>query len=214
VYEANGEHFPNAGYRTLGQRFARAACKLIDPQLKLDEGIFDTYFFNTAAEIATHAAIGKKTSGTAPDAGSTGLAILTDGTYGGNDPKGKGWAAFPVAQKTVELVVDLDKPQDVTAIAINLLVHQADKIGFPAKADLATSKDGQNFEAVATHRNGGFTIQPKRKDPDMAGPDARLILFDIGRSDVRFIKLTFHLGESSLSLDEIVVNPQPKHPRN
>ena len=214
VYEANGEHFPNPGYRTLGQRFARAACKLIDPQLKLDESIFDAYFFKTAAEISTHAAIGKKTSGTAPDAGSASLADLTDASYGGNDPKAKGWAAFPAAQKTVELVVDLEKPQDVTAIAVNLLIHEAAGIGFPAKADLATSKDGETYEAVPTLRNNGFTLQPKRKDPDMAGPDARLILFDIGRSDVRFIKLTFHLGESSLSLDEIVVNPQPKKPRN
>jgi hypothetical protein len=214
VYEANGEHFPNAGYRTLGQRFARAACKLIDPQLKLDEAIFNAYFFNTAAEISTHAALGKKTSGTTPDAGSAGLQSLTDGAYGGNDPQGKGWAAFQPAQKTVELVVDLDKPQDVTAIAVNLLLHQAGGVGFPAKADLATSKDGENYEAVSTLRNNGFTLQPKRIDPDMAGPEARLLFFDIGRPDVQFIKLTFHLGDASLCMDEIAVNPQPKHTRN
>jgi hypothetical protein len=206
VYEANGEHFPNAGYRTLGQRFARAACKLIDPELKPDEAIFHAHFFNKATEISTHAGIGKKTSGTSPEAGSAGLAALTDGAYGGNDPKAKGWVAFQPTLKTVELVVDLDKPQDVTAFAANLLVYQADKIGFPAKADLATSTDGQNFEAVVTHRNGGFTIQPKRSD--IVGPEARLLFFDIGRPDVRFIKLTFHLGESSLFLDEIAVNPE------
>ena len=210
VYEANGEHFPNAGYRTLGQRFARAACKLIDPKLKLDESIFDAYFFNTATEISTHAALGKKTSGTTPDAKSAGLAALTDGAYGGNDPKGKEWVVFPSAQKTVELVVDLGNPQEVKAIAANLLVSEADGIAFPAKAELATSKDGRNYEPLATHRNNGFTLQPKRKDPDMAGPEARLLYFDIGRSDVRFIKLIFHLGNSSFFLDEIAVNPQPK----
>jgi len=211
AYEGNGEHFPNPGYRTLGQRFARAACKLINPQLKLDETIFDAYFFNTVDEIATHAAIGKKTTGSAPDAKHAGLAALTDGAYGGVDPKSKGWVNFAPEQKTVELMVDLGSRQSVTAFAANLLVHQADKIGFPAKADLATSKDGQNFEALATHRNGGFTIQPKRND--IAGPEARLVLFDIGRPDVQFIKVTFHLGASALFLDELVVNPQPKPAR-
>ena len=210
VYEANGEHFPNAGYRTLGQRFARAACKLIDPQMKLDDAIFNAYFFNTAAEISAHSALGKKTSGTSPEAASAGLTALTDGAYGGNDPQAKEWVTFKAERKTVELVVDLDTPQEVTAIAANLLVHEAEKIGFPAKADLATSKDGHNYEAIATHRNNGFTIQPKRRDPDLAGPEARLLHFDIGRPDVRFIKLTFHLGESSLLLDEIAVDPQPK----
>lgn len=210
VYEANGEHFPNAGYRTLGQRFARAACKLIDPQLKPDETIFNAHFFNTATEISTHAAIGKRSSGTTPEAGPAALAALTDGTYSGNDPKGKGWVAFKPSAKTVELVVDLDKPQDVAAIAANLLLDEADGIGFPAKADLATSKDGQHYEVLATHRNNGFTLQPKRKDPDMAGPQARLLFFDIGRPEVRFIKLTFHLGNASLFLDEIAVNPLPK----
>jgi hypothetical protein len=213
VYEANGEHFPNAGYRTLGQRFARAACKLIDPLLKLDEAIFNAHFFNTATEISIHSALGKKTSGTAPDAGSAGLAALTDGAYSGDDSKGKGWVAFKPGQKTVELVVDLGSPQDVAAIAANLLVLQGDGIGFPAKADLATSNDGQSYEAVATHRNGGFTLQPKRIDPEMAGPEARLLFFDIGRPEVRFIKLTFHLGDSSLFLDEIAVNPRPKSMR-
>jgi hypothetical protein len=214
VYEAEGEHFPNPGYRTLGQRFAREACKLIDPRMKLDETIFDAHFFNKVGEIASHAAIGKKTTGTAPDAKHAGLAALTDGTYSGDDPKAKGWVAFEPAAKTVELVLDLGKPQDVATLAANLLVHQAGGIGFPAKADLATSNDGQEYEAIPTHRNNGFTLQPRRRDADMDGPEARLVLFDIGRPDVRFLKLTFHLGDSSIFLDEIVVNPQPKTLRN
>jgi Carbohydrate esterase, sialic acid-specific acetylesterase len=215
VYEANGEHFPNAGYRTLGQRFARAACKLIDPQLKLDETIFNAHFFNTAAEISTHAALGKQSSGTAPETGSAGLAALTDGAYSGNDPKGKGWVIFKKPElKTVELIVDLGKPQDVTAIAANLLVDQAGGIGFPAWSHLATSKDGQNYIILTTHRDNGFTLQPKRIDPDMVGPEARLLFFDIGRPEVRFIKLTFHLGDTSLFIDEIAVDPQVKIKRN
>lgn len=212
VYEANGEHFPNPGYRTLGQRFARAACKLIDPNLKLDEAIFDARFFNTAAEISTHAAFGKQTSGTTPDTGVAGLTALTDGAYGGNDPKSAGWVSFKSERKTVELVVDLGNAQAVSSIAANLLVHPADGIGFPAKADVATSNDGQTYEAIPTHRSGGFTLQPKRWD--IADPEARLVLFDIGRPDVRFIKLTFHLGTSSVFLDELAVNPQPKTTRD
>jgi hypothetical protein len=210
VYEANGEHFPNAGYRTLGQRFARAACRLIDPKMKPDERIFDAVFFNTAAEISTHAALGKPTTGTPPDAKAAALAALTDGAYGGNEPKRKEWVAFPATQKTVELVMDLGNPQEVEAIAANLLVSVADGIAFPAKAELATSKDGQSYEPLATHRNNGFTLQPKRKDPDMAGPEPRLLYFDIARPEVRFIKLTFQLGDASFFIDEIAVNPQPK----
>lgn len=214
VYEANGEHFPSAGYRTLGQRFARAACKLIDPELKPDEGIFDACFFNSAAEIATHAALRGNTSGTKPDSGSAGLAALTDGAYGGDDATGKGWVGFSPGLTTVELVVNLGQPHEVDAIAANLLTDQAAGIGFPVKAHLATSKDGQNYEAVATHRNNGFTLQPKRSDPSLAGPGARLVSFDIGRPGVQFIKLTFDLADASLFLDEIAVNPRPKPMRN
>jgi len=50
-YENDGEHFPNPGYRVLGQRLARTACKQIDPLIKLDEAIFDARFFNTVDEI-------------------------------------------------------------------------------------------------------------------------------------------------------------------
>jgi hypothetical protein len=210
VYEANGEHFPNAGYRTMGQRFARAACKLIDPKMKLDEGIFNAYFFNKAAEISTHTALGKTISGTTPDLKSEGLAALTDGTYAGNDAKGKEWVHFPSSQKTVELVVDLGNPQEVSALAANLLVSETEQIGFPAKAEIATSQDGQTYEPLTTHRNNGFTLQPKRKDPDMAGPEARLLYFDIARPNVRFIKMTFQLGATAFFLDEIAVNPKPK----
>jgi hypothetical protein len=128
--------------------------------------------------------------------------------YGGDDPKSRAWVAFPSTQNTVELMVDLDKPQAVSAFAINLLVHPTDGIGFPAKAEITTSKDGENFEAVPTHRNGGFTLQPKRLD--VTEPDDRLLLFDIDRPHVRFIKISLKPANSALSIDEIVVNPQPK----
>jgi hypothetical protein len=214
VYEAEGEHFPNPGYRTLGQRFARAACKLIDPRMKLDEAIFDAHFFNKAGGIATHAAIGKKIIGTAPDAKQAGLAALTDGAYSGDDPKAKGWVAFGPETKTVELVIDLEKPQRVTAVAANLLINPSGDVGVPAKAHLATSSDGNTYQAVPTRHNGGFVLNQTSRGMTFPDPLARLVVFDLDQPDVRYVKVTFDLDKSWLFLDEVVVNPQPKATSN
>ena len=209
-YEVDGEHFPNPGYRVLGQRFARAACKQIDPRIRLDETVFDARFFNTVDEIAKHAAIGCKTSGTTPDAKHAGLAALTDGCYAGDDPDSKGWVAFPPSQKTVELVMDLGGPREIHSVAANILIHAPVGAGFPVKMNLATSKDGITYDVMPTFRGGGLQLHNARglqKSPD---PQARLVLAELGRPDVRYVKVTFDLGDSWLLLDEILVNPEAK----
>lgn len=208
VYEVNGEHFPNSGYRTLGQRLARTACGLIDPEMILDETILDAYFFESVEQIATHSAIGKEIGGSPPNGAGERLTSLTNGVYGEKNPRSKEWVFFHSEKKPVELIVDLDHPQAVSAVAANFLIQPEDGVGFPAKAEVSTSKDGQTYDTVSTHRTSGFTLQPKRMN--VVGPEEHLVLFDIRRPEVRYIKLIFHPGTFSLALDEIVVNPKPK----
>lgn len=208
-YENNGEHFPNPGYRVLGQRFARAACKQIDPRIKLDETIFDARFFNTVNEIAKHAAIGGKTSGTTPDDKHAGLAALTDGSYAGDDPDNKGWVAFSPSEKTVELVVDLGESRKINSVAANILINTAAGAGFPPKMNLSTSKDGATYDVMPTFRGGGLQLIP-RGGFKLPAPEARLVLSELDRADVRYVKVTFELGDSWLFLDEILINPEAK----
>lgn len=210
AYEDNGEHFPNQGYKVLGQRFARAACRQIDPAIKFDESVFDARFFNSVTQIAGHAAIGSMVSGTTPDGKHAGLAKLTDGSYGADDPESKGWVAFPSSQKNVELIVDLGKPQNIQSIAVNILIHTAANAGFPMRMDLHTSKDGQTYEIMQTRRDAGIVLNAKRGGFKLPQPQARLALVEIDRPDVRYVKVTFDPGNSWLFLDEILINPQPK----
>ena len=208
-YENNGEHFPNPGYRVLGQRLARAACKQIDPQIKLDESIFDARFFNTVNEIAKHVAISMKTSGTTPDGKHAGLAALTDGCYAGDDPDSRNWVAFAPSQKTVELIIDLGEPRKINSFAANILINTPAGAGFPVKMNLATSKDGASYEVMPTFRNNGFQLIP-RGGFKLPAPQARLVLTELDRTDVRYVKVTFDLADSWLFLDEILINPEAK----
>lgn len=208
-YETDGEHFPNPGYRVLGQRLARAACKQIDPQIKLDETIFDARFFHTVNDIAKHAAIGSKTSGTAPDDKHAGLVALTDGSYAGDNPDSKNWVAFAPSQKTVELIIDLGEPRKINSVAANVLINTPAGAGFPARINLATSKDGTSYDVMPTFRGGGLQLIP-RGGFKLPAPQARLALTELDRADVRYLKVTCELGDSWLILDEILINPEPK----
>ncbi len=208
-YETDGEHFPNPGYRVLGQRFARAACKQIDPKMKLDEAIFDARFFNTVNDIAKHAAIGSKISGTSPDAKHAALTALTDGSFAGNDPDSKGWVAFAPSQKTVEVIIDLGEPRKINSVAANFLINTPAGAGFPVRMDIATSKDGTTDDVMPTCRGGGLQLIP-RGGFKLPNPEARLVLAELSQTDVRYIKVTFNLGDSWLFLDEIVINPEAK----
>jgi len=206
-YENDGEHFPNPGYRVLGQRFARAACKQIDPHIKFDETIFDACFYNTVNEIAKHVAIGSKISGTTPDDKHAGLAALTDGSFAGDDPDSKGWVAFAHAQKTVEVVIDLGDPRKINSIAANILINTPAVTGFPVRMNLATSMDGAAYEVMPTFRGGGLQFNAPRGGFKLPTPQARLVLTELDRADVRYVKVTFDLGDSWLFLDEILINP-------
>jgi len=209
-YEADGEHFPNPGYRVLGQRLARAACKQIDPHIRIDEALFDARFFNKVDEIAKHAAIGSKTSGTLPDDKHAGLSALTDGSFAGDDPDNKGWVAFAPSQKTVEVVIDLGEPRKINSIAANILINTPAGAGFPVKMNLATSQDGTTYDVMPTFRGGGLQFNAARGGFKLPAPQARLVLAELDRADVRYVKATFDPGNSWLFIDEILVNPEAK----
>ena len=208
-FEFNGEHFPNPGYRVLGQRLAAAALKLVDPAIQIDPTVLDARFFDTVAEIGTHAAVGAAISGTSPDAGHAGLPALTDGKYGSVGPADKAWVAFAPTQKIVELVVDLGQTQKVTAVAVNFLLHSQADAGFPVKADYAISSDGKTYESYPT-RKGGISFMVTPAQQKALPPQSGLVLAEFNRADVRYVKITLTPGSFWLYVDEIMVNPRPK----
>ena len=213
IYEVDGGHFPNPGYRALGQRFARKACKLIDPDIKLDDHVFDAAFLDTADDVKSHAAISKTVTGTQPDAEHGKLDALTDGKYGSADPEDDAWVVFAGSQKTVELVVDLGEAQTVTAIAVDLLINSKANAAFPVKAIYATSEDGEQYTPLRM-RGGAikFFYKPRQRVElsQTLKPQSLLVLAELDRSDVRFVKITIETDSSRLFLDEIMVNPVAK----
>jgi len=159
IYEIDGGHFPTPAYRVLGQRFARKACKLIDPDAQLDDRHFGAVFCDTADDIKSHQAIGKKISGTKPDAkrrgGGKGLPALLDGKYGSADPTDGHWLAFPPTPKGVELVVDLGSRQSVTGIGVDILINKKAGALFPKSMAISMSDDGKESLLSKTILSGG-----------------------------------------------------------
>lgn len=115
VYSLADGHFPPAGYRLLGERFALKACKLIDPGIKTDDGFFEAVFLNSPADIKTHAAIGRPTFSGTPPGTEQGAASdfrgLTDGCYGSADPKDRQWVRCPPRTDSQAWVIDLGAEQ-------------------------------------------------------------------------------------------------------
>jgi len=216
LYEINSGHFPPAGYRVLGQRFARKASMLIDPTLKLDETFFDAVFFDSGHDIKSHAAIAKIVSGTAPDAahssGALGLATLVDGKFGSSDHQDIAWIGFAPTQKSIEFVVDLGAVQDISCLGLNLLVNQKAAALFPEKVTLLTSTDGTQYSPA---HNKGISFFYKRDQKNKWLTELKskpiLLLVDTSKTSGRYIKIQVELEKSSwLFVDEIVVNPVAK----
>ena len=109
----------------------------------------------------------------------------------------------------MEVVIDLGEPRKINSIAANLLINTPAGAGFPVRMILATSKDGATYDVMPTFRGGGLQLIP-RGGFKLPAPQARLVLAELDRPDVRYVKVTFDLGDSWLFLDEIVVNPEAK----
>ena len=219
-YEIDGGHFPNPGYRVLGERFARKACRLIDPQLKLDETVFDAVFPDDAHKVKTNLSLDKPISGTQPDTkhagGKLGLAALVDGKLGTTDDKDSAWLAYPPTEKNIEFVIDLGKPTDVSSVAINLLVNQEAAAHFPSKIDVSTSQSGSDYKHLLGGRSNVLSFDKRARQLNLSKDfksQACLIFIEGQALAVRYVKVEIVPDTASNSwvfLDEIMVNPVMK----
>ena len=218
IFEIDGGHFPPAAYRVLGQRFARKACKIIDPQIKLDDRCFDAVFYDSTENIKTHAAVNKVITGTKPDPkhadAKSGLATLVDGKYGSIDKPDTQWLGFVPAPDGVEFVIDLGKSEDVSGVAANILVDPAVGAAIPKKVTIVVSKDGTKFEdggSKSFHFNYKAP-KPGKGDSELKRRPVLLFAESAGASG-QYIKIKIITDDSRLFVDEIIVNPvAKKHP--
>jgi len=216
-YSIADGHFPPAGYVALGKRFARKACQLIDPDITLDERVFAEAFMDTANDIKTHAAIGKSLSGTTSDPthkSGTTLAALTDGKFGGTDPTDRAWLAVAPKSGEAQWVIDLEHEQDITAVAVSILINRSFKAGFPTRMGFAVSTDGQKYIDLVRRRNRTWVSFGDRDAHRLAWnqklkPQSVLVLVN-KNIKARYIRITATTSESWLFVDEIAVNPVAK----
>jgi hypothetical protein len=212
IYEIDGGHFPTPAYRVLGQRFARKACILIDPDLQPDDDIFDAVFFDSSEDIRSHLAMGKGIKGTSPDpahaGGEAGLSSLLDGKFGGTDAKEKAWLGFAPAEEKVSFEVDLGDSQGITEIGIDILFSKEAGATFAKTVNISTSVDGSEYRPVGKK---GISFFYGRKQQDEWSKDAKprsfFVLADMQQTDARYIRIEVEKENTWLFVDEIVVNP-------
>ena len=220
TYEFDSGHFPNPGYRVMGQRFARKACQLVEPKLKLDEALFVEAFPDDARKMKTHLALGKPISGTQPDAahsgGKSGLAVLVDGKLGAPIQSDPAWLAFPPTEMNIQFVIDLGQPTDVSSVAVNLLINQEASAHFPTKIDVSISANGTDYQHLLTGRSNSVSFDKLARQQNLAKdfkPQASLIFIDKQVKAMRYVKVEIVPDAASNSwvyLDEIMVNPVMK----
>lgn len=213
-YSFDDGHFPPSGYFVMGQRFAKKACLLLDPTLKLDSEVFKEHFIDRADQIKTHLAIGKTTTGPRPTKGAV-LSALTDGKYAKADHNEPGWVVFAPSEEPIELVVDLGAVHRIDSVAVNKLLSTAAKSEFPNRFIYSTSKDGKEFSIQHSkyHSVTPYYGRKHLQGPDgKFGPESVLLLtyFHPGRFskvvDARYVKIQIQTGGHWVFLDEIIVN--------
>lgn len=211
-YEVAGGHFPPSAYVVLGKRFAHRAVKLIDPALKYDESIFAERFMDTPDDLKTHAAIGKPVALSPAPENKLDLAMLTDGKFGGTEPKPGEWLAVAPKTTNVGLVVDLGSEQEIDGIAVNLLINKGAKAGFPTNIDFDISSDGETYRPMQKRgkKTGvwfGYRDAQRQQWNEQLKPQAVLVLLD-KQAKARYIKITVKTAESWAYIDEIAVSPE------
>lgn len=208
-------HFPPSGYVVMGQRFAKEACRLIQPDFKADPAIFAETFIDSYDDIQTHAAIGKTVTGTAPDASNNGagkgLAVLTDGKFGEVKEGDPARIGFAPSATPIELIVSFDEPVNVDSIAVNLLLSSNAKAEFPNKITYSHSEDGETFKTnQGRFPSTGFYSKTELAEMRAKGiqPTPALVLRGHAFPNVREIKIEIETGAQWVFIDEIVVNPK------
>lgn len=213
LYETEGGHFPNAAYRVLGQHFASKACKIIDPNAKLNPADFNAVFMDSATQIQSHLAIGKILTGTASDEAQSagGLAALLDGKIGTVDHHDKAWLSFGPTKEGVTLDLDLGKEESVSAIVLNLLISKEAKAGYPEKIIVETSADGSQYHPIDKKGLSFFYKRPQReKSYNESPPRALLLVLEPKETAARHIRIRIDNSTYPLFMDEIFINPVAK----
>ena len=211
VYMLCDGHFPPAAYKVLGERFARKACRLINPVLAPGDEVFRARFFDTSDDIAGHAAIGDIVRGSTPERGA--LGALTDGRFGRADPQDDAWVTLsPPSEGETELVLDLGEPTEIDQMGVNLLYHRDAKALFPAGMTLAISEDGEAFNQVG--RDIHFTYG-RNKNPQDFDSQSLLVLAPsplAKGSPIRARFIRIRIAAPKVMIDEIIVNPVASRP--
>jgi len=210
-------HFPPPGYRVIGQRFAREACRLIDPKQKLDAEIFKEVFFDDAGDVGTHGGIGARvTSSQKPVSGT--LQHLTDGQFGPAELTERTWVGFAPSDQPIELVVDLGEVRQVAMTGLHLLFSPRAQAEFPERMTISTSEDGENFAVSGSRYNSLHLYYGTRKALDQLEAPATPILLVTEQKhkkaphgvQARYIKIEIQSPKHRFYLDEIIVNPVPQ----
>ena len=211
-------HFPPPAYRVMGQRFAKAACKLIDSDVSLSAACFREVFFDTAEDVKSHAAVGKPVRSTIKELSDANpnLVSLTDGEFAAIGGENNQWFKIKPSEKAIELVLDLGKVQQVHAIGLHTLFSPAINAQFPDTVLFQHSKDGENFQASNSRYNKIQLTKSGRlhitKSRDF--PQGLLVLteqvaprYTETGVQARYIKITIQTGKQWVLIDEIIVNP-------
>ncbi|MES2982301.1 MAG: sialate O-acetylesterase [Verrucomicrobiota bacterium] len=208
-------HYPPPGYVVMGQRFAKEACKLIDPKFQPDPAIFGTKFIDSYDDVQSHAALNKPVTGTSPapayQADGKGLEFLTDGKFAGVGENHPAWIGFAPSDKPIELIVDLGEPMEIESIGFNTLLSSKMKAEFPNKIIFSPSEDGETFQ-VNQHRFSATIFSSKKELAALREkgiqPTTALVLRSQPFSNTRKIKIEIETGDQWVFIDEIVVNPK------
>lgn len=209
-YSIDDGHFPPSGYVVMGKRFAERACKLIDPDVNLDDEVFAEHFFDSADDITTHAAVGKVVSATAPQ-GHANLAALTDSTFGKLDHNDPAWVEFAPSTDRLDLIIDLGEVMPVESIAAHTLISSAAKAEFPDAFIYSTSTDGEDYTTRSSRYNTIKFENKKMLDQmrqDGIKPQAILLHNSQDNLEARYVKIEIETGEQHVLIDEIIVSPR------
>lgn len=207
IYMLCDGHFPNTSYEVLGERFARKACLLLNPDLKFGDDVFTAAHFIAPEEIASHAAIGNTVTGSKPLKGK--LSKLTDGKFGKPDPKDPAWLHFtPTDGKMTELVLDIGEGHAIDSLGISLLHHRESGAPYPKRMIMEISSDGQKWQSL-NRRNISFKYgKSKATSKVESGPRSIIAIVPSKQNETNLTRyLRIKIEAPEVFVDELIVNP-------
>lgn len=212
LYELQGGHFPNSGYLVLGQRMAKEACLLIDPDIEISPTTFNAVHMDRSDDVKTHAAIDKTITGTKP-ASDKALTMLLDGKFGSPQNLEENWVIFGPEETEVSLLIDLGETIELDALGFSFLVDAPSNATFPVSVKLSTSADGEAYQIVKKRKDEiQFAYKPATRAQWNASSKQRNLLLYIQTAPrpARYVKMEFKKDDALLVLDEVMVNLMPK----